>query len=106
MCDSCIGGKCGINLGSYKNQIGVFYPPKKIFIDIHFLDTLSEMDYVNGWGELLKFSLTLDPEFYQELRNEKQYIPCANIEQYIHKGLSVKKRLLSKMNLNPICAEY
>lgn len=96
MCDSCIGGKCGINLGPYKNQIGVFYPPKKILIDIHFLDTLSEMDYVNGWGELLKFSLTLGPEFYQELKNEKQYIPCANIAQYIHKGLSVKKAIIEE----------
>ncbi len=96
MCDSCIGGKCGINLGAYKNQIGVFYPPKKIFIDVNFLDTLTESDYINGWGELLKFSLTNDEEFYNELKVEKNYIPCENISNYIFKGLQVKKDVIEK----------
>ena len=96
MCDSCIGGKCGINLGAYKNQIGVFYPPKKFFIDVNFLDTLTESDYINGWGELLKFSLTNGEEFYNELKNEKNYIPCENISNYIFKGLQVKKDVIEK----------
>ncbi len=96
MCDSCIGGKCGINLGAYKNQIGVFYPPRKIFIDAGFLKTLSEDDYINGWGELLKFSLTDDEAFYQEVKAETDYIPCKRIAGYIHKGLMVKKRIIEK----------
>lgn len=96
MCDSCIGGKCGINFGAYKNQIGVFYPPKKIFIDSTFLQTLSNADYLNGWGELLKFSLTDGLDFYQELKQVKQYIPCDNIDYYIHKGLFVKKIIIEE----------
>lgn len=96
MCDSCIGGKCGINLGTYKNQIGVFYPPKKIFIDTRFLSTLSEADYLNGWGELLKFSLTNGTDFYHEVEHEEQYIPCPRIERYIHRGLMVKKAVIEK----------
>lgn len=94
MCDSCIGGKCGINFRNVKNQLGVFYPPKKIFIDTHFLGTLSKDDYINGWGEILKFSLTSDPAFYEKLKAEKQYIPCANIEEYIHRGLLEKKKII------------
>lgn len=96
MCDSCIGGKCGINLGEFKNQIGVFYPPKKIFIDVRFLETLSEADYINGWGELLKFSLTDDAAFYEEVKSESVYIPCERIAYYIHKGLLVKKRIIEE----------
>ncbi len=96
MSDSCIGGKCGINLGSYKNQIGVFYPPKKIFIDTHFVDSLTEGDYLNGWGEILKFSLTSDKAFYNDLKNEKQYIPCDKIAEYIHRGLFVKKIIIEE----------
>lgn len=96
MCDSCIGGKCGINQGSYKNQIGVFYPPKKIFIDKGFIDTLADDDYINGWGELLKFSLTADRAFYQELERENQFIPCARISEYIYRGLFVKKDIIEK----------
>lgn len=96
MCDSCIGGKCGINLDGYKNQIGVFYPPRKIYIDTCFLKTLSTIDYINGWGELLKFSLTLDKEFYKEIKEETQYVPCSHIEDYIFKGLTVKKEIIEK----------
>lgn len=96
MCDSCIGGKCGINFAEYKNQIGVFYPPKRIYIDTHFIDTLSEADYLNGWGEIIKFSLTKDKSFYEQLRQEKQYIPCDRIQEYIRKGLLVKKEIIEE----------
>lgn len=96
MCDSCIGGKCGINFRGVKNQIGVFYPPKKIFIDTHFLSTLSKDDWINGWGEILKFSLTSDKKFYEQLKAEKQYIPNANIAEYIHRGLLEKKRIIEE----------
>lgn len=96
MCDSCIGGKCGINLGEYKNQIGVFYPPKKIYIDSHFTATLSEEDYINGWGELIKFSLTNHPLFYKEIKAETNYVPCENIQSYIYKGLRVKQEVIEQ----------
>lgn len=96
MCDSCIGGKCGINFGKLKNQIGVFYPPKKIFVDVHFIDTLTHDDYLNGWGELLKFSLTSDPAFYDALQKEGTYIPCGRIADYIHKGLFIKKKIIEE----------
>ncbi len=96
MSDSCIGGKCGINFNSYKNQIGVFYPPKKIYIDVNFINTLTTDDYLNGWGEILKFSLTSDSSFFEKLKNEKSYIPCDNIEYYIHQGLFVKKLIIEE----------
>ena len=96
MCDSCIGGKCGINLGMYKNQIGVFYPPKKIFIDVGFLNTLKKADYINGWGELLKFSLTSNEKFYDAIKNENEYVPCVNIKKYIYDGLMVKKKVIEE----------
>lgn len=96
MCDSCIGGKCGINFNRLKNQLGVFYPPKKILIDPLFIKTLSEEDYLNGWGELLKFSLTSDPAFYEDIRKEPSLIPCENIQSYIERGLMVKKRIIEE----------
>ena len=96
MSDSCIGGKCGINLGKYKNQIGVFYPPRKVYIDVNFLNTLSPQDYLNGWGEILKFSLTRYPEFYKELKTIKQFIPCPQISTYIYKGLLMKKEIIEE----------
>lgn len=96
MCDSCIGGKCGINFAHAKNQIGVFYPPKKIIIDVRFIDTLSQGDYLNGWGELLKFSLTSDASFYEEIKKEQKLIPCERIAHYIHRGLLIKKTIIEQ----------
>lgn len=96
MSDSCIGGKCGINYGEYKNQIGVFYPPKKIYIDTCFIDTLSHMDYLNGWGEIIKFSLTREKSFFEQLKKEAQYFPCNNIGEYIQKGLATKKEIIEE----------
>lgn len=96
MCDSCIGGKSGINLGECKNQIGVFYPPKTITIDVSFLNTLSESDWLNGWGEILKFALTDGTSLYEALKREEQYIPCKRIAEYICKGLQVKKKIIEE----------
>ena len=53
-CDSCIGSKSSINSGSFKNQVGTFYPPKKIIIDCGFLDTLSRREILSGLGEAIK----------------------------------------------------
>lgn len=94
MSDSCIGGKSSINFNGVKNQIGVFYPPKKIFIDTHFIDTLTHDDYLNGWGELFKFSLTNDPKLYEDVKAEPSLIPCERIGYYIHKGLNMKKNII------------
>lgn len=96
MCDSCIGGKCGINLGAYKNQIGVFYPPKRIYIDTHFLSTLTTADYLNGWGELLKFSLTEEEDFFNRICLEERFIPCERIKEYIYSGLVTKKKIIEE----------
>lgn len=54
MVDSCIGGKSSINVGKYKNLIGNFYPPENIFIDLQFIDTLSNEQKIAGLCEAVK----------------------------------------------------
>lgn len=56
MCDSCIGGKASINISSYKNIVGNFYPPEKIFIDSQFLDTLDQKQIDSGLCEAIKIA--------------------------------------------------
>lgn len=96
MTDSCIGGKSGINLGELKNQIGVFYPPKKIYIWPGFLETLTKEDVTNGWGEILKFSLTEDQSFFERLSQEENFFPCDAVEDYIYEGLKVKQHIIEQ----------
>ena len=49
--DSCIGSKTSINFGAFKNQVGGFYPPNKIYLDLDFLNTLTHADQQSGLGE-------------------------------------------------------
>lgn len=67
MIDASIGGKTGIDLGLYKNQLGVFAHPKAIFIDKRFLQTLEPREMVNGFAEALKHALIRDKELWQTL---------------------------------------
>lgn len=57
MVDACIGGKTGLNLGPYKNQIGTFTEPKATFIDISFLETLPIEELNSGRAEMIKHGL-------------------------------------------------
>lgn len=54
MVDSCIGGKSSINVGSYKNLAGNFYPPTEIFIDPEFCTTLTPGQITEGLCEAVK----------------------------------------------------
>ena len=58
MCDSCIGGKTGINHKDVKNQLALFSSPSKVIICSQFINTLSEYDIKSGLGEILKLFIT------------------------------------------------
>lgn len=52
--DSCIGSKTSLNYKNYKNLIGTFYPPHEVLIDTAFVNTLQEVDFYSGLGEIIK----------------------------------------------------
>ena len=64
MVDSSIGGKTGIDLSQGKNLIGTFYQPKKVFMDINVLKTLSKEEMLNGIAEMIKHSIISDYKFF------------------------------------------
>ena len=55
--DSCVGGKTSLNFESKKNILGTFYPPKEILICTEFLDSLTLLDKISGYGEVYKFAI-------------------------------------------------
>jgi len=85
MADSCVGSKSSLNYNGYKNQIGLFYPPKDIYIDTNFLKTLKHEDFVSGKCEILKLL---------SIGN----VPwgTANVvdQDLIHKALTIKKHFI------------
>jgi 3-dehydroquinate synthase len=64
--DSCIGSKTSLNYGGYKNLIGSFYPPSKVWIDPSFLRTLQTQDFYSGLGEVVKLHIMAGEEKTQQ----------------------------------------
>ncbi len=65
--DSAIGGKTGINLATGKNLVGAFHQPAFVACDTDALATLHQRDIVSGMGEIEKYGLALDADFFARL---------------------------------------
>uniref|UniRef100_UPI003B51A28C 3-dehydroquinate synthase n=1 Tax=Roseovarius indicus TaxID=540747 RepID=UPI003B51A28C len=65
--DSSVGGKTGINAPQGKNLIGAFHQPSLVLADTDVLSTLTERDYLAGYGEVVKYGLLGDSNFFQWL---------------------------------------
>lgn len=61
MADSCIGGKSSINVGSFKNLVGTFHPPRAVVIDPAFVSTLSHAEICSGLAEAAKIAFCRGP---------------------------------------------
>ena len=68
--DSCIGSKTSINFGEYKNQVGGFYPPNRIYIDLNFLNTLSPEDFQSGMGEMSHYFVVAGYEDFKKYKHD------------------------------------
>ncbi|MBL4721633.1 MAG: 3-dehydroquinate synthase, partial [Alphaproteobacteria bacterium] len=65
--DSSVGGKTAINTPQGKNLAGVFHQPKLVLADVGVLDTLPRRELVAGYGEIVKYGLINDAEFFHWL---------------------------------------
>lgn len=65
--DSSVGGKTGINSPHGKNLIGAFHQPSLVLADIAALDTLTPRDFLAGYGEVAKYGLLGDQDFFEWL---------------------------------------
>ncbi|MDD5456350.1 MAG: 3-dehydroquinate synthase [Candidatus Margulisbacteria bacterium] len=94
MCDSCIGGKAGINHNNAKNQLALFSAPAEVIINPNFLKTLAVREVNSGLGEILKLCITggrdvLD--IYSKCVKKGKVVKINNFKPLIQAALSVKK---------------
>src|SRR5689334_1759177 len=61
MVDAAVGGKTGVNTAAGKNLVGAFHPPAQVLCDLSTLDTLPEVELVNGMAEVVKCGFIADP---------------------------------------------
>ena len=61
MNDAAIGGKVAVDLAAGKNLVGAFHQPRAVVSDIDTLRTLPKRSFIEGFGEIIKHGLILDP---------------------------------------------
>ena len=77
MIDASIGGKTAINLDGLKNQIGTFYNPSKVFIELNFVNSMPLEIIQEGLGEMFKYSILKGENIFNDF---KQYLRSNNPE--------------------------
>jgi 3-dehydroquinate synthase len=75
MVDASIGGKNGIDVGLYKNMVGVIRQPSFILHDMVFVNSLPQHEWKNGFAEIIKHACIKDATMFRELEAHtlKQY---------------------------------
>jgi 3-dehydroquinate synthase len=65
--DSSVGGKVAVNHPLGKNMIGAFHQPRFVWVDSETLGTLPRREVVCGLGEVVKYGIIFDAEFFAYL---------------------------------------
>ncbi len=97
--DASIGGKNGLDVGVYKNMVGVIRQPSFILHDMVFLNSLPQQEWENGFAEIIKHACIKDAVMFAELeRNSlKTYQGRQkSICEIIRKNALIKTRVVQK----------
>ncbi len=71
MVDASIGGKNGIDVGVYKNMVGLIRQPKFLLFDQVFLKSLPKAEWQNGFAEIIKHACIKDAAMFKLLQQHK-----------------------------------
>ena len=72
--DSSVGGKTGVDIPEGKNLVGVFLQPRAVYIDTDVLQTLPEEELQGGLGEVIKYGVINDPDFFTFLDENRDAV--------------------------------
>ncbi|MEM6895966.1 MAG: 3-dehydroquinate synthase [Pseudomonadota bacterium] len=82
--DSSVGGKTGINAAQGKNLIGAFHQPSLVLADTGVLSTLTERDFLAGYGEVMKYGLLGDADFFAWLEENGSALAAGDAQARIY----------------------
>jgi 3-dehydroquinate synthase len=99
LADASIGGKNGIDVGEYKNMVGVIRQPAFILHDMVFLNSLPQQEWENGFAEIIKHASIKDAAMFSEL--EKNSLKTyqgrqISICELIQKNALLKTKVVQK----------
>ncbi len=93
--DAAIGGKTGVDLAMYKNQIGVFTKPEAVIINSGFFKTLPIRQVNSGLAEIIKCALIANNDLWNVLR-ERHVLQIMDWDHIIHESVRVKMDIVSR----------
>jgi 3-dehydroquinate synthase len=67
--DASVGGKTGVDFQGFKNHLGVFQEPERVFIFPAFLQTLSDREIRSGYAEIIKHWFIAKAESFEAQRS-------------------------------------
>lgn len=70
MVDAAIGGKNGVDVGIYKNLVGLIKQPEFLLFDYSLLKTLPHAEWINGFAEVIKHACIKDAALFALLEQE------------------------------------
>ncbi|MGB2869265.1 MAG: 3-dehydroquinate synthase [Bacteroidota bacterium] len=97
--DSSVGGKVAVNHALGKNMIGAFYQPKFVWIDASHLKTLPLREVVCGLGEIIKYGIVWDLDFFSYLEVRLDDLLRLDSQAVMHvqsRCCSIKAEIVSK----------
>jgi len=95
--DSSIGGKVGVDYKGLKNIIGSFYFPIKTIIDVELLRTLNNREMISGIGEIFKYGLIEDYNFFNYVKENIENILEKDdqvLTYVVEQSVNIKKKIV------------
>ncbi len=86
--DASIGGKLGVDFMGYKNHVGVFQDPVKVFLHTDFFETLPEAELKSGFAEIIKHCLIRDGAKFREI--SARPFQALDLEALTHHSVEIK----------------
>ncbi len=97
--DASIGGKNGIDVGLYKNLVGIIRQPSFILHDVSLLQSLPQSEWENGFAEIIKHACIKDAAMFKQLQKAslKEYMKNkALLTELIQRNALIKIKVVQK----------
>ncbi len=97
--DSSVGGKVGVDHKEGKNLIGAFYQPNHVHIDVGYLETLPDREFLCGLAEVIKYAIIYDAEFFKFLQSNRIAIlqrDTLHLEKIVQTCCQIKADIVSR----------
>ncbi len=82
--DASVGGKTAVDTPLATNLIGLFYQPKKVYIDVNAWKTLSKRQLSSGLAETIKHACIAGPGFFEYLEENLPRLLSCDAEACAH----------------------